>query len=171
MDLKQYEYLWTNPNYDYVLVKTTLGYLIVNRVTDGVLLMENEKLAREIEEKMLQKGVPIFESSKHLQDNCESINVVGQPTQADDFPEKRYKVFIEWAKDKSLVAQVKELKKVFSVVNDQSNQELLGIARSSKRWQFDTLYLFEEQKQELINRAKEHGLKICFEIDELREWY
>ena len=169
MDISQYEYLWTNKNYDYVLVKTTLGYLVINRVTNGVLLTENEELENEIINEMLQKGVPIYQSHKDLLNNCAPINTVGQPTMPDDFPIKRYRVYIEWSNDIPLVVQVKELRKIFLKENSQSNQELLDIARNSAKWQFDIMYLDESQKMEIVNLAEEHGLKVFFELDELRE--
>lgn len=169
MDISQYEYLWTNENYDYVLVKTTLGYLIINRITNGVLLTENEKLENEIINKMLQRGVPIYQSHKELLSNCSPVNIVGQPIMPDNFPVKRYKVYIEWSKNIPLVIQVKEFKKAFLKSNTQSNQELLDIARNNAKWQFDILYLDESQKAEIVRLAEEHGLKVVFELDELRE--
>lgn len=169
MDIRQYEYLWTNEKYDYVLVKEKMGYSIVERTMNGFLLIENEVLHNEIVEKMLQKGVPVFESAFHLQNNCQPINIVGQPTKADDFPVKRYKLFIEWSKAIPLIVQVKELKKAFSIVKKQSNRELLEIARNSERWQFDLLCLDENQKKEILKLAEVHNLKIVFELDDLRE--
>ena len=171
MDISHYEYLWTSKNYDYVLVKGSCGYLIVNRNTKGVFLLENEKLAKQIEEKMLQRGVPIYESGKHLQNGCLPINIVGQPTPRDEFPEKRYKLFIEWSKYIPLIIQVRKLKKLFSIVNSKSNQSLLEIARNCERWQFDIQYLDEIKKTEILNLSEEHGLRIILEVDELREWY
>lgn len=166
MDISQYDYLWTNDKYDYVLVKTSTGYLIVNRITEGVLLIEDESLAKQVEKKMLQKGVPIFESGSHLMNNCAPINTVGQPTKAGDFPIKRYKLIVEWVKNIPLVVQVKCLKKAFSIVSLESNQELLEIARNNDRWQFDTLYLDESKKVEIMKLAEKHRLKIVFELDE-----
>lgn len=170
MDISQYDYLWANDKYDYVLVKTSTGYLIVNRFTNGVLLIEDENLTKQIEEKMLQKGVPIFESGSHLMNNCAPINIVGQPTKRDDFPVKRYKLIIEWEKNIPLVVQVKGLKEAFAIVKKQSNQELLEIARSNERWQFDTLYLDESKKTEIVKIAEKHRLKILIELDEIREY-
>ena len=169
MDISQYDYLWTNEKYDYVLVKTSIGYQIVNRVTNGVLLIEDEKLTKQIEERMLQSGVPVFESGKHLMDNCAPINIIGQPTEPDDFPIKRYKLIVEWTNNIPLVVQVKELKKVFTIDGPQSNQELLEIARNYGKWQFDIQYLDESKKTEILKLAEKHGLKIVFELDELRD--
>jgi len=168
MDISQYEYLWTNDNYNYVLVKTSTGYLIVDRFTNGVLLIEDEKLAYQIEEKMLQRGVPIFESGSNLMNDCAPINIVGQPARRDDFPIKRYKLVIEWTKSIPLAIQVKGLKAAFAIVESQSNQELLEIARNNERWQFDTLYLDESKKTEIMKLAEKHRLKIVIELDELK---
>lgn len=169
MDISQYDYLWTNEKYDYVLVKSSTGYLIVNRFTGGVLLIEDRSHAKQVEEKMLQKGVPIFESGSHLMNNCAPINIVGQPTKRDDFPVKRYKLIIEWTKSIPLVVQVKRLKKAFAIVNLKSSQELLEIARNNEKWTFDTLYLDESQKADIMKLAENHELKIVFELDELGE--
>lgn len=171
MDIGQYEYLWTNENYEYVLVKGDSGYSIENRISNEFLLLENEKLMQEIVEKMLFKGVPVYESGAHLMNHCPPINIVGQPTRADDFPVKRYKLLIAWSNEVPLYKQVKELKKLFPVVRSQSDQQLLNIARSYGKWQFDVRYLEESQKNDILEAAKAHGLCIVFELDELREDY
>ena len=171
MDINQYAYLWTNENYDYVLVKETSGYMIMNRFANEMLLIENEKLANEIINQMLQRGVPVYNSYEDLVNKCSPVNIVGQPSLPDDFPVKRYKVSIEWLEEPPLVVQVKELKKAFLQRNSMSNQELLDIARNSKKWQFDVLYLDENQKAEMKSIAEKHGLKIAFELDELREGF
>lgn len=171
MDISQYDYLWTNEKYDYVLVKDSTGYSIVGRTTNSFLLIENEKIAKEVVEKMLDKGVPVFESALQLRNNCPPINIVGQPFQAEDFPVKRYKVFIEWSKDVPLAVQVKEFKEAFPIVKKQSNQVLLENAKKYKRWQFDLLYLDESQKAEIMEHAKTYNLHIVFELDELREYF
>lgn len=171
MDINQYKYLWTSEKYDYVLVKAALGYSIINRLTNGFFLIEDEKLENEIINQMLQRGVPIYNSHKDLENKCAPINDVGQPFLPDDFPVKRYKVGIEWSEETPLVAQVKEFKKVFWRRDSKSNQELLDIARNSTKWQFDILYLDESQKAEMESLAKKHGLKIVFELDELREQF
>lgn len=169
MDIRQYDYLWTDEKRDYVLVKGMTGYSIIDRTTDRFLLIENEVLHNEIVEKMLQKGIPVFESVLHLQNNSQPINIVGQPTKADDFPVKRYKLFVEWSKATPLIVQVKKLKKTFPIIKKQSNQQLLEIARNSERWQFDLLYLDKNQKTEILKLAEAHNLQIIFEPDELRE--
>lgn len=169
MDISQYEYLWENEDYEYVLVKTPLGYLVINRITNEGLLTENEKLENEIVNKMLSKGVPIYQSHKDMLDNRAPINVVGQPTVPEDFPVKRYKVYIEWVQNIPFVVQVKEFKKVFMKSNVPTNQELLDIARNKRKWKFDILYLDEKQKATITKLAEEHGLKVSFESDELRE--
>ena len=171
MDINQYAYLWTNENYDYVLVKETSGYMIMNRFANEMLLIENEKLANEIINQMLQRGVPVYNSYEDLVNKCSPVNIVGQPSLPDDFPVKRYKVSIEWLEESPLVVQVKELKKAFLQKNSISNQELLDIARNSPKWQFDVLYLDENQKAEMKSIAEKHGLKIAFELDKLREGF
>lgn len=171
MEINQYEYLWMNDNYEYVLVKTQFGYFITNFITNEVLITENEILENEIINKMLQRGVPIYQSHKDLLNKCDPINIVGQPILQADFPVKRYKVYIEWLKDIPVVVQIKELKKLFLKGNSQSNQELLDIAKKNEKWQFDIMYLEEGQKTEIVNLAEEHGLKVFFELDDLREQF
>lgn len=171
MDINQYMYLWTNENYDYVLVKGASGYSIMNHSANEMLLIENEKLANEIINRMLHRGVPVYNSFEDLVNKCAPINIVGQPSLPDDFPVKRYKVSIEWLDESPLVVQVKELKKAFLQGNSMSNQELLDIARNNKKWQFDMLYLDESQKAEIKSLAEKHGLKIVFDLDELREGF
>lgn len=171
MEFNQYAYLWTNENYDYVLVKETSGYMIMNRSANEMLLIEDEKLANEIINRMLQRGLPVYNSYEDLVNKCAPVNIVGQPSLPDDFPVKRYKVSIEWLEEPPLVVQVKELKKAFLQRNSMSNQELLDIARNSTKWQFDMLYLDEDQKAEMKSLAEKHGLKIVFELDELGEGF
>ncbi len=64
MDINKYVYLWTNENYDYVLVKETSGYSIMNRSANEMLLIEDEKLDfsfNETLEKYKTKDSVIFE--------------------------------------------------------------------------------------------------------------
>ena len=120
---------------------------------------------------MLQRGLLVYNLYEDLANKCAPINIVGQPSLPDDFPVKRYKVSIEWLEETPLVVQVKELKKAFLQRNSMSNQELLNIARNSVKWQFDVLYLDENQKAEMKSLAEKHGLKIVFDLDELREGF
>ena len=133
MDITQYMYLWTNEKYDYVLVKGTIGSGIINRFTNKMLLIEDEKLENEIINRMLQRGVPVYNSYEDLANKFAPINIVGQPSLPDDFPVKRYKVSIGWSEETPLVVQMKEFKKVFLRSRSQSNQELLDIARNSTK--------------------------------------
>lgn len=169
MNINQYEYLWASDNYDYVLVRTKLGYLITNRITEEILLIENEILENRILNQMLQHGVPIYQSQEDLKDNCSPINIVGQPVNLDVFPVRRYRVYIEWSKEIPLILQIKEFKNTFLKENEKSNQALLDIARNSEKWQFDILYLDESEKKKMIQLAEKHNLKVIFELDELKE--
>lgn len=165
MDISEYEYLWEDENY--VLVKSILGYSIINSVTKGFMLLDDERLEKKIISKMLQKGVPIYQSYTDLLNKCAPINIVGKPIGFDDFPVKKYKIYIEWLSNIPLAVQVKEFKKIFLKGNYQSNQELIQIAKNAVRWQFDTLYLDEDQKAQIVKLAEEHGLKVFFELESL----
>lgn len=167
MDISKYSHLWEN--YDNVLVKTKLGYSIVDKVKFTMIAIENEKIEAEIIRKMLQNGNPIYESIKVLKENGNPINIVGSPSEADDFPVKRYKLSIQWSKNTPIVAQVKKLKIAFPVVNVKSNQELLKIAKNQERWHFDTVYLDSVKKNEILQCGKEKQLNIVIEPDDLKE--
>lgn len=167
MDIRKYSYLWKN--YDNVLVKTRLGYSIVDKVKFTMLAIKNEKIEAEIIKKMLQNGNPIYESIKVLKENGSPINIVGQPSDPEDFPVKRYKLSIQWSKSTPIVAQVKNLKIAFPVVNVKSNYELLKIAKNHERWHFDTVYLDSVKKDELLQCGKEKQLNIIIEPDDLTE--
>jgi len=169
MDIDKYSYLWEQGNYDNVLIKGNLGYTIFNKVKNSFLIMENEVLSKQVIDRMLQNGNPIYESITDLKDNCNPINIIGQPSKAEDFSIKRYKLSIQWSKNSSLITQVKNLKDAFSIVKDKSNQELLEIARKYGKWHFDTLYLDKGKMDEILYLGKESGLDIILEYDDLKE--
>ena len=171
MSIENFSYLWSDDNYEWVLVKSKVGYSIENRANSSVLIIEDEICANEVINKMLQKGVPVYQSTEDLLNKCPPINIVGQPTLPEDFPVKRYKIFIAWSKELPLINQVKEFKKIFLKNEVKSDQELLAIAKNNEKWQFDTRYLDETKKKEMEDIAEKHGLKVVFEIDELRGLY
>lgn len=167
MDINKYSYLWEN--HDNVLVKTTMGYSIVNKRELTMFCLENEKIEEEIIKKMLQNGNPIYASIKDLKDNGSPMNIVGLLWKAEEFPVKRYKISIKWSENVPLIIQIKNLKNVFPVVKVKSNQELLEIAKTYDTWQFDIAYLDLAGKNELLKRGKEKQLAIIIEPDDLKD--
>ena len=169
MNMDKYKYLWEKGNYDNILIKGNVGYIIFNRVDNSLLTIENEILNEQIIKKMLDNGNLIYKSIKDLKNNAKPINIVGQPSEAEEFPIKRYKLSIQWSENTSLTTQIKTVKKVFPVVKDRTNQELFEIARKYKKWHFDTLYLDKDKVKEFIQLGEKYGLDIIIEQDDLKE--
>ena len=42
MNMDKYKYLWEKGNYDNVLIKGNVGYIIFNKVNNSLLTIENE---------------------------------------------------------------------------------------------------------------------------------
>lgn len=61
MCIENYSYLWIEKKEDSVLVKTDLGYGIVDKREHSVLLMEDEELEQRIISKMLKNGNKVYE--------------------------------------------------------------------------------------------------------------
>ena len=118
---------------------------------------------------MLQNGNPIYASIDNLKNNCSPVNIIGQPSEAEDFSIKRYKLFIQWSKSIPLCVQIKSLKMVFPVVRAISDQGLLKRAKDCDKWHFDTVYLDEIKKNEILQTAKDRQLNIVIELDDLKE--
>ena len=156
--MDKYKYLWEKGNYDNILIKGNVGYIIFNRVDNSLLTIENEILNEQIIKKMLDNGNLIYKSIKDLKNNAKPINIVGQPSEAEEFPIKRYKLSIQWSENTSLTTQIKTVKKVFPVVKDRTNQELFEIARKYKKWHFDTLYLDKDKVKEFIQLGEKYSL-------------
>ena len=95
---------------------------------------------------MLHSGNPIYETIEDLKNNCRPVNIIGQPSEAEDFSIKRYKLSIQWSKSISLYIQIRNLKIVFPVIKSIPNQELLKRAKDCNKWHFDTEYLNEIKK-------------------------
>ena len=119
--------------------------------------------------KMLQNGNPIYASIEDLKNNCNPVNIIGRPSEAEDFSIKRYKLSIQWSKSIPLYIQIKNLKIAFPVIKSISNQELLKRAKDCNRWHFDTVYLDEIKKNEILKTVKERQLNIIIELDDLKD--
>ena len=118
---------------------------------------------------MLQNGNPIYASIEDLKNNCNPVNIIGRPSEAEDFSIKRYKLSIQWSKSIPLYIQIKNLKIAFPVIKSISNQELLKRAKDCNRWHFDTVYLDEIKKNEILKTVKERQLNIIIELDDLKD--
>lgn len=168
-DADKYCYLWQD--FDNVLVKSKFGYSIIDKKELKIFVIENEKIESEIIKNMLHNGNPIYETIEDLMNNCSPVNIIGQPSEAEDFLVKRYKLGIQWSKSTPLHIQIKNLKIVFPVVRSMPNQELLKRAKDCDKWYFDTVYLDENKKNDLLQTAKDRQLNIVIELDDLKETF
>ena len=62
MNIEEYSYLWTTRKDAYVLVKSRLGYGIVNKVDQAVLLIEDDTLEDALVRKMLSEGCKVYQN-------------------------------------------------------------------------------------------------------------
>lgn len=166
-DVDKYCYLWQD--FNNVLVKSNFGYSIIDKKKFKIFVIENEKIESGIIKNMLHNGNPIYETIEDLKNNCSPVNIIGQPSEAEDFLIKRYKLSIQWSKSIPLYFQIRNLKMVFPVVKSIPNQELLKRAKDCNKWHFDTAYLDEIKKNELLQTAKDRQLNIVIELDDLKE--
>ncbi|KMZ41706.1 MULTISPECIES: hypothetical protein [Bacillales] len=63
MDLDNYKLIWTTGKENYVLVKMDGRYFVCNRVTNTLLLIEDEDLHEAIVNEMLKNQCEIIEES------------------------------------------------------------------------------------------------------------
>ncbi|MED1919506.1 MULTISPECIES: hypothetical protein [Brevibacillus] len=63
MDLDNYKLIWTTGKENYVLVKMDGRYFVCNRVTNTLLLIEDEDLHEAIVNEMLKNQCEIVEES------------------------------------------------------------------------------------------------------------
>lgn len=61
MSLQNYSFLWDERGEDFVLVKTDLGYGIVDKRERTMLLISDEELELRIIEKMLENGSKVYD--------------------------------------------------------------------------------------------------------------
>lgn len=61
MGIENYSYLWNEMKMDFVLVKSNLGYSIVNKKEQSMLLISDEELEKKIIYKMLENGNMIYD--------------------------------------------------------------------------------------------------------------
>ena len=61
MEVEDYSYLWKEEKEDYVLVKSSLGYSIIDKKHQMMLVVEDDELAKKLIEKMLENENKIYE--------------------------------------------------------------------------------------------------------------
>ena len=64
ISIENYSYIWGEKKTDFVLVKTDLGYGIINKKEQTMLLMSDEKMEQKIVNKMLENGNKIYDDIK-----------------------------------------------------------------------------------------------------------
>lgn len=62
MSIENYSYLWDKKRADFVLVKTDLGYGIVDKRERSTLLISDEELEKNIIFKMLENGKKVYDN-------------------------------------------------------------------------------------------------------------
>lgn len=62
MDISDYEYLWNEDKEDYVLLRVEEDYLIIDRVHQMVLLIEDDDMSDKVIAKMIDEKSLIFDT-------------------------------------------------------------------------------------------------------------
>ncbi len=62
MSIENYSYLWNEKKADFVLVKTDVGYGIVDKKEKAMLLISDRELEQNIISKMLENGNKIYDN-------------------------------------------------------------------------------------------------------------
>ena len=62
MSIENYLYLWNEKKMDFVLVKSDLGYSIVNKKEQTMLLVSDEELEQKLISKMLENGNAVYDN-------------------------------------------------------------------------------------------------------------
>lgn len=60
MSIQNYSFIWDEKRENFVLVKTDLGYGIVDKKEHAMLLISDEELEQRIIEKMLENGSKVY---------------------------------------------------------------------------------------------------------------
>ncbi len=61
MSIQNYSFLWDEKKENFVLVKTGLGYGIVDKKEHSMMLISDEELEQRIIEKMLENGSKVYD--------------------------------------------------------------------------------------------------------------
>ena len=62
MNISEYEYLWTTEKNDWVLVRTLVGYGIVNIADQSLLMVSDTELKECLINRMLSEGNTIYDN-------------------------------------------------------------------------------------------------------------
>ena len=69
MDISDYEYLWNEDKEDYVLLRVEEDYLIIDRVHQMVLLIEDDDMSDRVIVKMIEEESLIFDTLEQAYDS------------------------------------------------------------------------------------------------------
>ena len=69
MDISDYEYLWNENKEDYVLLRVDDDYMIIDRVLQMVLLIEDDDISDRVIAKMIDEGNLIFDTLEQAYDS------------------------------------------------------------------------------------------------------
>ena len=61
MNVENYSYLWNEKKEEFVLVKTDLGYAIINKKDHSMLLIEDSDLDQKLVRKMMENGNKVYD--------------------------------------------------------------------------------------------------------------
>ena len=62
MSISEYAYLWTNEKEQWVLVRTSAGYAIVNNVEQSLLMVSDSELKKYLINRMISEGNSIYDN-------------------------------------------------------------------------------------------------------------
>lgn len=69
MDISDYENLWNKDKGDYVLLRVEDDYMIINRVRQTVLLIEDDDISDRVIAKMIEEESMIFDTLEQAYDS------------------------------------------------------------------------------------------------------
>lgn len=69
MDISDYEYLWNEDKEEYVLLRVEDGYIIIDRVHQMVLMIEDDDMFDKVIAKMIEEGSLIFDTLEQAYDS------------------------------------------------------------------------------------------------------
>lgn len=69
MDISDYEYLWNEDKEDYVLLRVEEDYLIIDRVHQMVLLIEDDDMSDRVIAKIIEEESLIFDTLEQAYDS------------------------------------------------------------------------------------------------------
>ena len=64
MNITEYEYLWTTEKENWVLVNSSYGYGIINKVSQSMLMVSDNELEKALIERMLAEGCKTYDNIK-----------------------------------------------------------------------------------------------------------